>query len=816
MRNMSKRKYAVIVSLLLTIFCCGLMSYAAADDGPPVFMEVSSIYGEIGKMGAHVPLSVRLYGQTEEAFTGEVTVRTLENEAEEGEGIYEYVYPVEISVAETKEMKLYVPLGQRSSELQVILTDAAGDEIAAKTMTFDISRDMGRLLIGALTDREEEIRYLDGVGINYGMVKSEMVHFDENSFPDDERGLELLNVLVINHYETDRLSESQMAAIKTWLENGGTLLIGTGAMVYSTLGTLADDFVEFPIGAVYYGNINMGAEYAEKAPGDSDINMVCVDLSIPSGVVVEESDGIPLLTMVKHGKGQVGIYSYDLGEITDFAEKNPVYVNKMLTDVLGEERISELYYYSSYGTDQGYWNAYSLVNAGSGDRLPDLRMYTVVILVYILMAGPGFYFFLKKKDMSRFYGTAVVISAVGISAVVYLMGVGTRFTSQFFTIASILEMDNNTVNETSYLNVRTPDSRPFSITVPAEYSVVPLTRTSRYHEQPVLEFDKKKEESVRLHFGENGTVLSARKSRAFEPRFFKVMKKDGVASNGQIRGSIRYFDGKFSGTIVNDMPFMLEDAALVLYGQMYLLGDMEPGEVRKFEDEEFLVWPVGMSYMAAEKIIGSKAETGEDREYPGNIGKSNLYSYYIGDKFYNYTPEARLVAIGSSGGISSEKALAEQASDGRVLYSADLSVLAGERGMVYRSGLMNKPEVNSGNGTFYGDGLTMYGTDPITVEYLLGTDIEVEKISLLPVSDEFLKDSDYYYLKRFDGEVSFYNYTTKSYDRMDSSKTDFSIEEIRPYLSQENHIVIKYVVRESDSAGISSLLPHLMVTGRGN
>lgn len=816
MRNMRKRKCAVILSLLLAFFCCGLMSYAAAEDGSPVFMEVSSVYGEIGKMGVHVPLSVSFYGQTEEPFTGAVKVRTLENEAEEGEEIYEYVYPVKIGIAETKKIKIYVPLGQRSSELQVILTDQAGNETAAKTLTFDISRDMGRLLIGALTDREEEIRYLDGVSMNYGMVKSGVIHFDEDNFPDDERGLELLDVVVINHYETDRLSETQRNALKTWMENGGTLLIGTGAMACRTLGTLAEDFVELPVSAVSYENINLGTEYAEKAPGDSDIRMVCAELVIPGGVVAEESDGIPLLTMVKRGKGQAGIYSYDLGEIAEFAEKNPAYVNKMLTDVLGEERISELYYYSYYGTEQGYWSAYSLVNSGSGDKLPDLPMYTLVILAYILAAGPGLYFLLKKKDMSRLYGTAVVVSAVGISVVVYLMGVGTRFTSQFFTIASILEMDGDTVNETSYINVRTPDSRPFSVTVPAEYSVAPLTRSSRYNEQPVLEFNKKREGSVGLHFEEKGTVISARKSKAFEPRFFKLTKKDGAASNGQINGRIQYFDGKFSGMIANQTPFVLEDAALMLYGQMYLLGDMEPGEVRTFEDEELLVWPAGMSYMAAEKITGYGERNADDREYLGDSGKRSLYSYYIEDKFYNYTPEARLIAIGSFGGISSEKTMEEQAADSRILYAANIPVSSGEYGMVYRSGLINKPKINSGSGASYGDGLTLYGTDPMTVEYLLGTDIEVEKISLLPVSGEFVEASDYYYLKRFDGEISFYNYTTKAYDRIDPSQIDFSVEEIRPYLSQENHIVIKYAVNESDSAGISSLLPHLMVTGRGN
>ena len=43
---------------------------------------------------------------------------------------------------------------------------------------------------------------------------------------------------------------------------------------------------------------------------------------------------------------------------------------------------------------------------------------------------------------------------------------------------------------------------------------------------------------------------------------------------------------------------------------------------------------------------------------------------------------------------------------------------------------------------------------------------------------------------------------------------DFGIEELRPYLSMDGSIIVKYTGEEMDSAGVSWLLPHLMVTGR--
>ncbi|MBQ7797212.1 MAG: hypothetical protein IJ374_11735 [Lachnospiraceae bacterium] len=811
---MRKRIYAVLVSLLLTLFCCG---FAASNDGPPVAMEVSSILGEMGKMGAHIPVSVSLYGQNTETFEGTLVVRTLENAAEEGAEVYEYQHPVEIGCGETELLELYIPLGQRSSEIYVVLLNSDGEEIGAETMFFDVSKDMGRLLIGALTEKEEEISFLGGVSLDYGMVETELISLNEDRFPKDARGLEILDVVVINHYETDRLSDEQIEALKAWVEDGGTLLIGTGAMAESTLGPLAEDLVELPIGGVFYENVNLGAEYAEKAPGDSDVNMACVDLVIPDGVVVEESDRVPLLTVAERGEGRVGIYSYDLSEITNFVGRNPSYVNKMLTDVLDEDEISNLYYYSSYESDEDYWNAYSLVNTGSAERLPNLVGYTVVIVVYILVAGPGLYLFLKKKDMSRLYSSSVVFVSVGMAAVIYLMGTGTRFTSQFFTVASVVEMDGKTVTETSYMNVRTPDSRPFSVTIPAEYAVTPLTRTSRYDEQPVMDFSREENGSVELQFSENGTVISARKTKAFEPRFFKLSRENENLSALGISGNVQWNDGMISGSIANHLPFALENAVLMLYGQMYSIGNLEAGKVLELQEEPLLVWPAGMAYMVAGQITGSdNAEEESQSEYLRSSEKSNLLSYYIGERFSGYHEDAYLVGIGPTGGVLSEESLKDQTLDGTVLYAAKIPVSSGSEDLIYRSGLKHKPEVNSGSGAIYSDGLSMYGTEPLAVEYFLGTDITVEKLSFLPVSDVFTDDPSYYYLKRFDGVVHFYNYTTQTYDRVNLSQVDFGVEELRPYLSQTGSIVVKYTGNEGDSMGVTSLLPHLMVTGRAN
>jgi len=814
---MKKRLYAGIVALFLALCGCGMISFgnASAKDGPPVFMEVSSIYDGIAKMGVHVPITVSLYGQSAEPFRGSVLVRTLENGAETGEEIYEYRYPVEVNTAETRELQLYVPLGQRSSRIHILLVNENGEEIVSKDMKFEISRDMGRLLIGALSEKPEVLEYLDGVGMEYGMVNSVVIPLGEKGMPADARGLELLDILIINRFDTGKLSEEQVNAIENWTKDGGTLLFGTGIWAEDALAAFGKKWNIEPTGNVTFERIGFGMEFAENAPGESELGLLCAEIHVEDGTVVTESDGVDLFTKFRCGNGDVGIYHYDLGELTDFVDKNPSYAEKMFTDILEENEISNIYYYSSHGSEQEYWNAHSLVNTGSAEKLPNLKVYAAVILLYVILIGPGFYLFLRKRDLSSYYSTSVLATAGITAAVIYLLGTGTRFTSQFLTLASIMEMEGDHVMETSYVNVRTPDSRPFSLTIPAEYTVTPLTRSNRYDEQPLMDFEQAEKGNVELFVGETGTVVSAKSSRAFEPRYFKITKESDGEMNGQILSDLQYADGKLSGLVTNGMPFPLEDAAIVFYGHMYCLGDMKPGEVRELKNEELEVWPVGMGYVAAAGITDDENDD-EAAQYLSDSAKNNLYSYYIDGAFLEYQSGARLVAMAQQGGILSDGALENEHANGLVFYGADLHVTSGQDGLVYRSGLKNKPEINGGSGAVYGDGLTMYGIEPVSVEYFLGTDIQVEKLSFCQVADRFFDDSRYYYLKGFDGAMYFYNYMTKSYDRKELSQVDYTMEELHPYLSQKNSIVVKYTAGENDSAGISLLLPHLMVTGREN
>lgn len=45
----------------------------------PVALDITAVYGKTARLGSFVPLKIRLYGQSESAFQGTLTVSTLES-----------------------------------------------------------------------------------------------------------------------------------------------------------------------------------------------------------------------------------------------------------------------------------------------------------------------------------------------------------------------------------------------------------------------------------------------------------------------------------------------------------------------------------------------------------------------------------------------------------------------------------------------------------------------------------------------------------------------------------------------------------------
>lgn len=781
-----------------------------AISGAEVTMEVSYGYDGNAKSGRYIPVNIRLVSQSETEFEGTVRTTAMETDYD----IYEYDYPVSLKPGEPMEKSMYIPAGMADT-LYIRLLDSQGTELVKKRLKMNVSAEVAELFVGVLSDEPERLQYMNGVGVNYSSVRTRTFELKTNEMPTSAVGLDLLDVLLITDYDTSRLSEAQVSAIWEWVRGGGVLLLGTGARAEEVLSAFGSGILEDSYAPPSLKAVDMGVEYSTNGPGDSFMNLMCSDVSLKGGAEVLSNDEFPVLTSAARGRGLIGVAAYDFVDIEAFCQMQRSYVDKLFTALLGENRLNDLSSYVYSGNSGQFWSVQNMLNTGNVDKLPKLPLYALIILGYILLAGPGLYLFLKKQERRRFYRSGVVMLSVSFTIVIYFMGVGTRFKNTFFTYATILDTTESFINEYTYINIRTPYHKPYTVSLDPAYELLPITRSNSYEMTPVPKFTGNEDYKVRVAYGEKETKVLTQNVPAFTPKYYSLKKKTPNTDHKGLLGDITLFENHVTGTVTNQYPFPVEKVGIMMYGKMVVIEELKPGETVKLDGLPVINYPLNSPYLVSARVTGSyrysKADI-ENADYMLALSRTNILSFYLEKYSSSYNPEARIVAFSKEQTASQFLAKGSYETYGMAMFTSTLDVNLKQGERTSQSALMRTPHVVSGQ--YFSDSNAAYGVDPVALEYYLGNDLEVEKLSFENPSEEFLNNNSFNYANVFQGDIYFYNHDTGNYDAMDSGKTDYSAWELKPYLSPGNTLTVKYIFDNTLDNSWYVTLPMLTVTGR--
>lgn len=774
-------------------------------------MEVQYGYDNTAKGGRYIPVQVQISNSAVEQIEGSLQILSMESDNE----IYRYDYPVTLPAKGTSDTSVYVPIGSRASQLYVNVTDNAGNQLIHKRLKLGVNLDVSELFIGILSDTPEKLDYFDGVGINYSLLKTRSFHLNTEDFPTDKIGLDMLDVLVISNYRIRNLSEQQTRAIMDWVKNGGTLLMGTGNRVDDTLGRFAPELLDDIYDSPENMQINMGLEYTKDGPDDAVLTLPCVDFSLHGGNIILPNDTVPILTAVNKENGLIGVAAYDFVDISDFCREQPSYIDNLFTKLLGDDKISTLSEAVYSGNSSKFWSVQSLINTGDVDRLPAVALYITEILAYIFLVGPGLYLFLHQRELGHLYRKGVIVLSLAFTCIIYLMGSRTRFSGTFFTYASIQDASEDTISESTYINVRTPYNRPYTVSLDPDYSVLPLTRSFYSENTSPVKFTGEETSHITINYQADATTISAQQIGAFDPRFFQLEKREDNTEKVGFTGKIQLFDEKVTGTVTNNYDYPVEHAALLLYGRMILLDTIEPGETKQLDDLELLRVPLVSSYLIAEKISGGDkfSQTDiTDKDYMLALERTNLLIFYLDNYMTGYTADARIVAFGPDKTDSQFLQTGSRCETyGLTMLTSTLELNNKDDGSLYRSVLMKKPSTITGS--YSAATNTISGAEPVTLEYALGNDVTIEKLMFNQLSDTFGDSAEANQLAVFSGSISCYNFTTGNFDQLKPDQRELTAGQLDQYLSPTNTMTVKYVSDNTSEFKWDIILPMLTIVG---
>lgn len=814
-----KRGAGLFFALFALIFMAGavlfpLRTVAAVQAGQdaPVTMEVSYGFDDTAKGNRYLQVKVLMQNREEQDFTGRLEILTTESSME----VYRYDYPISIDGGGQAEKSVYIPLGIKSDQLFVSMTDAGGNEVLRKRLKLNISGDVAETFVGVFSDHPEDLQFMDEVGIHYGSIKIRQVYLTRDSAPEDAFGYDQLDMILVSDYDLNQLSEAQHKAISRWIDDGGTLLVGGGTRYKDSMGRFASEILEPPYEEAVLQEVNLGAEYSQNAPQDAVMEMVCANIGLENGSALMPGDSFPLLSYVHRKKGRIVAAAFELKDIRGFCETHPAFIEKFYTMAMGEMKTNELAQMEYSGFASLYFTVQGLINTGDAGRLPNIILYTFVIVVYLVLIGPVIYLYLKKRSIHRYYMGGVTACALIFTGIIYIMGMRTRFREPFFTYATILDVSGKDVEEETYVNIRSPYNKPYTVKLNPQYAVRPVTKGYYYDSYTATRFTGEEDYKTDINFLPDRTEIKIRDTVAFTPKLFMLRKQLDRTEQMGIDGKVDIYGGKIEGSLVNRFDYKLEDAVLLLYGQAVLLGDMEPGQEIELADLEILNYPLSYTYALSQRVTGGdryeKTDI-NDEGYMRSQEHSRLLSFYLDSVMNEYTPEATVVGFSPNQTETFQEG-DDFVAEGLTMVTAKVELSREKDGLVYRTALEQDPKVISGNyQPRYNSMYTGEPAEPAIIEYSLGNDLDIIQVDFKKLSPVFIDNPRYPYLNIFTGKMYFYNYDTGRNDLIEE-KDSYTAQELRPYLSPANTLTVKYVSEGTNENGWDRQLPMIYVTGR--
>jgi len=240
-----KRIAAVFMMLVLV----GLVPFASGDNtvyaakDKDFKVDIRCGYDNSIQVRCYVPFYITI-GNTGENFDGSVQVITPKNE-------YNVMYEKDVSLARgtEKTVMLTVPIMNYTDKVNVRIVNRKDKVVWSESVKCNVLYSLTDVNIGVLSDDFTALSYMSGQPLfSYSGLTTKIYELNENTMPEEWMALQMLDVVVVTNFSTDKLSEAQINALGTWVEEGGLLILGTGSTANKTLSALNGNIVDVTTG----------------------------------------------------------------------------------------------------------------------------------------------------------------------------------------------------------------------------------------------------------------------------------------------------------------------------------------------------------------------------------------------------------------------------------------------------------------------------------------------------------------------------------------------------------------------------------------
>ena len=534
-------------------------------------MEAQPALDGYFKYGEWLPVWVTLENSGPDV-QAEVRVRLSD-----GGGATTFATPADLPTGSRKRVPVYILPNSFSHELEVQLLEEE-TLLASRKITVRPQPNVN-YLIGLVAPERGALSLLQTISLPGQQRPVVLIDLTLADLPERVEGLRSLNSLVINAVDTSGLSTGQQAALQSWVQQGGRLVIGGGAEALRTAAGLPDSLLPFtPRSLEEVEQLDALAEFAGggeevRVPGPFTV----ATGEIRAGRTLLRQEQLPLIQEQAVDRGFVDFVALDLARTPfDAWSGTGSFWEALLSP--GANYPEWLPYDMSLRQNRASSMPYALSNLPALE-LPSIRSLALLLAVYILIVGPVNYLVLRWRKRLHLAWVTTPLFTLIFSAGAFGLGYALHGTDLILNKIAIVEVQpDGNASVSSYMGLFSPAQQSYEIAVSGGGLLSPLHMEG----DPWGTGGINQSADMLFLQGETSQVRGLTVNQWSMQSFMAELTWNGF---GQVTGDLQLEGGEgdstLAGTVHNETAYTLKDAVLVLGSQFARLGDLAPGQEKE-------------------------------------------------------------------------------------------------------------------------------------------------------------------------------------------------------------------------------------------
>ena len=780
-------KRIIISVLLIAIMIFSLQSYSGVlaegiRDEVKINMVTEVGFDGYYKLGNYVPFYFEIENKLKD-INGELQIEL----PDEMDNLTVYSMQVNLPNNSTKKFVMNVPMNRFLSKLQVNIVEGK-NKVFTKSIKVSPGANVETFGLGILSDDYESVKYINKIPTgNNTQFSTKTIKLTANMLSDNVDILKNFNVIVINNFDTSNLTQEQYGALKAWVTDGGTLLLGTGPSYSKTLAIFKDDFITGEIGDVSTVSTKQLYNVAQGSASGETMQLSTLNMSFKDGNAVVAEGATALVVKVPKGSGSVAVAAFDLGleplsswvGRASFSEK---LLQKLLPDLYTNPYLSKDIYMNN--------NIYAIDN--SLRNIPELpktntRNLLVLLIAYIILVAPLSYLILKRIDKREWMWLTVPVTSLIFAFVIYMTGFGTRMNEPIVNVINIVEFGSNGyATPKSFAGVFTPNKSNIKVEAAEGMNIKPISLNVYDQRGPGVNADNKKEKQVVTKVTVSPkTVVEFYRTSVWSMKTLILSGNENLSGKFDVK--INHTKSAYQGTVTNNSGFDLQECYIATSNEVINIGPIKNGETVEVKDKKgkYYSYPYEMINAIYQdpnqgRKAGQKLTTQEIDEFRKSMQKRQIMEYYLngggqgikGAKLVGWSTNPIVKDIMVNGKTT------KRYEKNFIVANASITFKVGNKvsyPMGYIQPVITKNSLTNGSYDEYGK--MFYGRGDVEISFQIDKDIVPEYIK----TQYTLNQGGQSQVKQF-----IWNYQTKTWEEGNYSAFNIDKDRIAKYVDQNN------------------------------